>query len=166
MRAVFLSCMLCWLCFGSSGCYSFSGTDIDYAKIKTFTVLQFETQAPNAPPALGQIFSERLRDQVRNNTRLTYRASGGDVQFSGSITQYTITAVAPKPGETTALQQLMVGVSVSYANKQQGQEWTQSFSYPATYETGQDFAALQDQLVNEAFDNLLDNIFNKAFSNW
>ena len=30
----------------------------------------------------------------------------------------------------------------------------------------QDFAALQDRLVEEAFENLLDNIFNKAFSNW
>jgi hypothetical protein len=166
MRPFNLIGLLCWLSLGSSGCYSFSGTDIDYAKIKTFTVVQFETQAPNAPPALGQIFSERLRDQVRNNTRLTYRASGGDVRFSGAITQYTITAVAPKPGETTALQQLMVGVSVSYTNPQQGQEWTQTFSYPATYETGQDFAALQDRLVEEAFENLLDNIFNKAFSNW
>jgi hypothetical protein len=166
MRAFSIGCLLVWLGLGLSGCYSFSGTDIDYAKIKTFTVVQFETQAPNAPPALGQVFSERLRDQVRNNTRLSYRASDGDVQFSGAITQYTITAVAPKPGETTALQQLMVGVSVTYANKQQAQEWTQTFSYPATYQTGQDFVALQDQLVNEAFENLLDNIFNKAFSNW
>lgn len=150
-----------------AGCYSFSGTDIDYAKIKTFTVLPFENKAPNAPPALGQIFSERLRDQVRNNTRLLYRNTDADVEFSGAISQFNITAVAPKPGETTALQQLLVGVTVTYVNKRQSdQEWTQTFTYPATYQTGQDFATLQDQLTNEAFENILDNVFNKAFSNW
>lgn len=150
------------------GCYTFNNASVDYTKLKTFTVTQFEVKAPNAPATMGQEFSEQLRDKVRNNTRLSYLPSANaDVEFSGTVTTFAITAVAPKPGEITSLQQLQIGVYVEFKNKkEEGKDWSNTFSYPATYETGQDFAAVQEQLTQEAFENIIENVFNKSFADW
>lgn len=150
-----------------SACYSFKGTDIDYTKTKTFSVSVFQNAASAAPAATNIQFTEQLKDKIRNDTRLRYTTIGGDLEFSGSITKYQITALAPKPGETTALQQLEIGINVKCYNvKDEDKSWEQTFSYPAQFASGQDLSSVQDALINEAFTNILENIFNKAFTNW
>jgi hypothetical protein len=147
------------------------GTDIDYTQVKTFRVLQFENKVPNAPANIHVQFTEALRDKVRNNTRLKQESTGGDIELSGEVNEYVITSVAPKPGEnapTSALQQLQIGVSVTYKNrKQQGKDWeSKSFRYQVQFNTSDDFNAVQDRLIKDCFETILENTFNAAFSNW
>ena len=67
----FLFVLICSL----SSCYSFKGTTIS-PDVKTFYVANFRNNAPNAPAEIGQIFSDKLRDKVLRESRLSYSEMG------------------------------------------------------------------------------------------
>jgi len=147
------------------GCYSFKGTSIP-AEVNTFTVLQFENFASNALPTLPQIFSERLKDKILSESRLAY-SEDGDVSFKGSITRYQVTPVAPTPGATTAFNRLDIDVNVEYVCAENtSQNWNSNFSRFAEFESSQDLTSIQEQLVEQINEELVEDIFRKAFNNW
>lgn len=168
----FLAPLLCAILLLSSCKYSlsFKGTSIDYNVTKTFTVQNFGLNAPGAPALLNQRFAESLRDRVRNNTRLTPAQQDGDIVMSGSISQFNIQAVAATASGTNISapsQQLNIGITVNFENKKDPkQNFSQTFIQPVYFPQGQDFSTVQNALTTEAFDGILDQVFNKAFTNW
>lgn len=148
---------------------SFINSGIDYTVLKTFSLEQFDVKASNAPPTSGQTFSERLKDKILSNTRLSYSEQPGDVQFSGNVTGYTITALAPEADQTVAFQRLSIDVSVSFKNIQQkdgSADWNQSFSRFANFAADQDLSSVENQLIQDIYDQILEDVFNRAFSGW
>ena len=151
-----------------SGCYSLKGISID-ARVNTFFINTFETVAINAPPTLNIEFTERLKDKIRSETRLQLKTEGADVNFSGKIMDFRVVPVAPKPGETVSLNQLVIVIQVSAENmKEEKIEWPKekSFSYFAEFSNSSDLLSVQDQLVRQISDQLLEDIFNYFFNNW
>jgi len=149
-----------------AGCYSFKGISIPQ-EVNTFSVTNFDVQALNAPADISQRFTEDLRDKVRNESRLNFNTANGDVQFSGAITQYTIAPVAARPGEIAELNRLEMTVSVNYVSLFNEEEnWTQSFTRFEEYSSSDDLSALQDNLIESINDQIVEDIFNKAFNNW
>ena len=55
-----------------NGCknYSFTGADIDYARIKTFQVNNFINNAPIVEPGISREFTIQLQDLILNQTSL------------------------------------------------------------------------------------------------
>jgi Lipopolysaccharide-assembly len=152
----------------NNGCYSLKGISID-ARVNTFFVNTLETVAINAPPTLNIEFTERLKDKIRSETRLQLKTEGADVQFSGKVTDFRVSPVAPKPGETVALNQLTIVISVAAENMMEEKiEWPKekSFSYFAEFSNSTDLLSVQDQLVRQISDQLLEDIFNHYFNNW
>ncbi|BDS11052.1 LPS assembly lipoprotein LptE [Aureispira anguillae] len=148
---------------------SFINTGIDYSELKSFSIEQFGAKDSNAPPTSGQTFSEQLKDRVLNNTRLEYKNEEGDVQFSGNVTGYTITALAPQADQTVAFQRLTIKISIDYKNskKKDGSEnWSQTFSRFANFSSEQDLSSVEEQLIQDIYDQILDDVFNRAFSGW
>ena len=85
--------------FLQTGCYSFRGVSID-PNTKTYSVALFTNNTPAAPPILAQQFTEKLKDKIRNNTRLSLvNTEGADLSFTGQISGYDVTALAPQPGQ-------------------------------------------------------------------
>lgn len=150
------------------GCtFSLSGTSIDYAKTESFGIDQFQNKAGGAPAILAQQFSEQLKTKVLNNTRLRYLSRDADIQFSGTLTRYDVSSFAPQPGETTASQRLTIDIAVEFVNaKDEKQNWTQTFSRFEDFSASSSLAAVQDELVRSIYDQIIEDIFNKAFSNW
>jgi len=149
-----------------TGCYSFKSTTIPL-EVNTFSVQNFEVQALNAPVDISQTFTEQLRNKVRNQSRLDYNTANGDVEFSGSITEYSINPVAAREGEVAELTRLVISVSVSYINLvDEEDKWTQSFSRFAEFDSSTDFSSVQNTLTEQIYEELLEDIFNKAFNNW
>ena len=62
--------------------YKFNGATIDYTRIKTVTIEDFPNQAPLVYPPLSQMFSERLREHFRRNTRLEPVDANGAVSYT------------------------------------------------------------------------------------
>ena len=151
-----------------SGCYSFRGISID-PNMNTFYVANFEEQAPNAIQLLGQTFAEALRDKVRNESRLLYNDTDPDIEFKGTITTYRVTSEAPEPGETTAFNRLTVGVRVEFINNQSDDDeddWSSTFSFFQDFPSSQNILNIQQDLLDAIIEQVVEDIFNRAFTNW
>jgi hypothetical protein len=161
--------LLLILCFWATlDACTFKFNDYDISpEVKTFSVEQFETTAGNAPPTIGQQFSEQLKQRILNDTRLQYRDTKGDIEFSGAITSYQISPIAPQPGQTVALQRLTLRMDIECkSSKQEIKNWSPSFSRFADFAADADLSAVEARLVKEIYEQIIEDVFNKAFSNW
>ncbi len=146
--------------------YSLKGISIDQ-NAKTFNVTNFKMNAPTAPPTLGQDFAEALIDKFRRETPLTYTNGDADYEFSGTITRFAVQAVAPQPGETTALNRLNFSTSIDFVdNIKEDADWTQNFSYFYDFDAQTNLIDIQDEAIEAINDQVLEDIFKKAFTNW
>jgi hypothetical protein len=150
----------------TNGCYTFRGFSIS-EDLKTFSVSNFRSAALNAPPTIQQTFSEQLKQKISRESRLTQDSDNPDLTFSGTISRYSITAVSPERGATTASNRLDIGISVTFENNRKtDDQWTQTFSHFLDFPSDQNVLDIQDEVIDEIFDQIIEDIFNKAFSNW
>ncbi len=156
-----------FIILGVTACkYSFTGISIP-PDVRTFYVAPYTIQTPNADPNLSQTFSDALRDKILRESRLSLSDTDPDCEFNGIITRYSISPVAPEPGEITAFNRLDVTVNMEFINsKDEAQSFEKNFSYFAEFGTDQDFLSIQDDLVETVNEQLVEDIFNAAFTNW
>ncbi len=149
--------------------YSFSGASIS-PDVKTVSVGFFPNRVQRGStvnPALGQIFTEAIKDKIISQTSLQMLENGGDVEFSGEITGYQITPVAITGKQTAGLNRFTVTVHVKFSNNVDSkQDFDTSFSRYEDYPSTQDFSSVEDDLIKKIVENLTEDIFNKAFVNW
>lgn len=149
-----------------NACYSLKGIAID-PSTNTFYVAVFENTANNVVANLDQDFTEALRRKIRDNSRLRFTELEPDIEFSGAITSYRITAQAPQAGETVSFNRLTINVSVDYVNNQkEDDKWTKTFSFFENFEASQNILDIQDGLIQSINDELVERIFNDAFTSW
>jgi len=146
--------------------YSLSGASIP-PEVKTITVKFFPKTAALGPANLSQTFTERLKEKFIGQTGLVVVDRNGDLQLEGAITGYSVAPQAIQPNETAAKNRLTITVNVKYTNtKDEKQSFESSFSRFTDYSSAVNLAAAEDELVREVFDQLVDDIFNKAVINW
>ncbi|MFN4255408.1 MAG: LPS assembly lipoprotein LptE [Saprospiraceae bacterium] len=153
---------------GFAGCYSFKGISID-PNDRTFFVKTIETQAGNAPPTMALDFTERLKDKIRQETRLTFNDEKPDIEFTGKLTDYRVELVAPKPGEVLSQNRLIAVYRVNLVNNlDEKRSWPseKSFQHFAEFPSTEDLLTVQDRLITEINNQILEDIFNAAFNNW
>lgn len=151
-----------------SGCYSFKGITIP-PEANTFFVEQFNVYPENIPPNEGQDFAELLKDKIRRESRLNYRDTDPDVEFTGAITEYKVTAEAPRAGEETSVNRLTIAVTVEYINNVNPESsWKQARRFPFFYDypSDENLIDVQDEYIDIIFAQLTEDIFNAAFTNW
>ena len=157
---------LALLLISQSSCYSFKGISID-PTINSFYVTLFDNTTNDAPPTLGQDFTEVLRDKIRNESRLNLKDTDPDIDFTGSISGFRVSAEAPEPGQTTSFNRLTISVAVEYVNnRNEDNKWKKSFSYFANFPANQNLLEVQDQLITTIHDQIVEDIFNFAFTDW
>ena len=167
IRTFLLLLLLPFLLLQQSCSYSLKGTSIP-VEMKTVSVQFFENNATLVVPYLSQDFTEELKDQIRNQSRLSMVRAEGDGNFEGRITDYSIRPVAIQGNERAGLSRLSITVNVKYTNTlKQDQSFEQSF----TRFRDLDLAAgtLQEQerrLIPAINKELCEDIFNRAFANW
>jgi len=146
--------------------YSFSGADIPESA-KTASVELFVSNAGLANPNLPLKITERLKDQILSQTKLLLVREGADLQFSGVITGYDIRPVAVQANETAGLNRLTITVQVTYINKfDEKKNYVQTFSRFADYDSALELSSVEDQLMDDINKQLVQDMFDKAFSNW
>ena len=158
------------LIFLSSSCYTFRGISIP-PEVFTFNVENFDNRALEASPGLAQEFTLALKDKIRNESRLKETSGNevADVEFSGFISKFVTSPLAPKPDEQTALQQLKIYVKVEAKYKEDKfieSEFNQTFNFQVEYSSDLNLLDIQDALVEEIFEQITTDVFNKAFTNW
>lgn len=145
---------------------SLSGATIP-PEAKTISVAFFTNNASLAPPSLAQVFTEKLRDVVSQQTNLALMKQNGDLSFEGSITDYNVAPVAIQATDKAGSNRLTIVVSVKYFNKfDETKNFEQTFSRFADYPSDASLSSKESELITEINRQLTEDIFNKAFNNW
>jgi hypothetical protein len=152
------------------GCYSLKGTAIP-PEMRTVNVAFFENNAPLVVSYLSLTFTEALKARVRTTTRLSIVNGEGDANISGAITDYRSVPVSIQtPNNTNAppiagAQALTLTVRVKFDYpKDKNISFNQTFSKSINYSGN--LAAQEQGLLQTLTNQLIDDIFNKAFNNW
>jgi hypothetical protein len=161
------------LLFGACSVYSFTGASLVSGE-ETISIDQFYNNALLGPADMSQVFTEKMRDYFQQNTNLTLVNSNGDLQFEGYIASYNVTPVTPSASQNdNALQvssstRISISVHVTYINLKNDEfDFDQKFSFFRDFETEQvDISAVEDQFVEEIFDQIIFDIFNASVANW
>lgn len=166
MRTGILSLLLVLLIIPGCKFYTFKGYDIP-DEAKTYYVGTFKVLALNAPPVINQTFTEALKDKISRESRLIYGDVDPDFEFNGSIQAYDISIVAPQPGETITSNRLTIRVSIEYTNHLEPKKsWTKTFSFSDDFSPNDNLLEVQDELIQTIFRQILEDVFNAAFTNW
>lgn len=145
--------------------YSFSGAKID---AKTIQIDFFSNNAPFVEPTLSNKFTQALQDLFLRQTNLTLVKSGGELQFEGEVTNYTIQPLAATADQTAALNRLTVTVNVRYTNTLNEDDnfektFTDTFDFAGNVQlTG---STLEDA-YKDIFDQITQDIFNQSVAKW
>ncbi len=136
-------------------------------EIRTFYVKNFSVVASNAPVTLGEEFAEDLRQKVISETRLTYTDTNPDIEFEGRMTGFDIRPVAVQQGETSQFNELKITINVDYINnRDEEKNWNRPFSFFVNYDAESNLLDVQEDLLDEIFERLIQDIFQEAFQSW
>lgn len=135
--------------------------------LNTFAVQYINNRAPLINPSLSQTLTDGLKDRIQKESRLRLIEGEADIEFSGNITTYSTQPMALKADAVSAQTRLTVGVKIRCRNfKDPKKDWEQSFSAYQDYDSENNLADVEEQLVTKIVDELTENIFNKAFADW
>lgn len=135
-------------------------------EIKTVRVFFIENKARYINPQLSPKLSDKLRQKIINQTRLSQTNNDADYEISGYISDYSVNTSGISQ-QQVASNNLNVTVHIIFKNKQDEKknfeaDITRNFPFSANKSLTQAEAELNEQMVN----NLTDEIFNRIFSNW
>ena len=168
-RTIFFFFILSTLTFQQ--CYTLSGISIA-PNTNTYYVSEFKNNAFNSPANLEITVRETLDAKIRTETKLTDDNKNPDIEFKGSVVDYSVTAIAPKPGETAALNRLTIRLAVEYIlyntdqSVNEDESWKQNFSYFFEFDSNQNLADIEEGAITTILEKVMEDIFNKAFANW
>lgn len=149
-----------------SSCYSFKDVSIE-PEAKTVRISYIDNRARIINPNLSQRLTDKLRQKVINQTRLSQTNSDeAHYDISGQITDYYVTTSGIS-NQQAATNRLNVTVRIVFKNRIDDKksfetDFTRNFDFSANLSLNQAEASLTDLVVQ----NLTDEIFNRIFSNW
>lgn len=123
---------------------------------------------------MEQRFTEALKEYYQRNTQLELVRNNGDLQFSGAISTYTLTPQAavssgdPNLPDRAGQMRLTVSVAVDYINLSNEEESKkQNFSFFKDYDPRTvTLLDVENQLVEEIFEVIIQDIFTATVANW
>lgn len=149
------------------GACSIKMNPADTGELKTYYVPQFLNNAENSLPNLPIQLTEALKDKVRLQSTLKYTDEDPDIELRGTLVDFRITSEAPRVGETTAINRLTITLAIEYFNNRTQKEvWKRNFSFFYNYPSDQDFSTVQETAIRTISNQLMEDIFNAAFSDW
>jgi len=136
-------------------------------EVKTFRVNYLENKAQYINTQLSPQLTERLKQKIINTTRLR-QTNNDDAHYdiSGYVSQYYTTTVGIT-GNTPSKNRLTVGFHLVFKNtlddkKSFEADLTRTFDYDGSRTLNEAESALNPEIIK----NVVDEIFNKIFSNW
>lgn len=149
----------------SCGIYSLSGAKID---AKTIQIDYFPNNASLVEPTLSQKFTLALQDLFLQQSNLSLVKSGGELQFEGEITNYTIRPTASTADQTAAMNRLSITVNVRFYNSLNEEDnFEKTFSHYYDYDANQQLVGgTLDDAFEEIFERITQDIFNASVAKW
>jgi len=149
--------------------YGFRTASIDYTKIKTMNIKDFQNQASRVYPPLIQAFNEHLKDVFIRNTKLTFVTNNqpADLELEGEITRYDLTPMAVQGDGYAGQTRLTMAVRIRYINNvEPGKDKEETFTAYRDFNSDRLLESVQDGLIEELNKEIVDQIFNTTLSDW
>jgi hypothetical protein len=163
---IFAFCAVLLFAASCTGGYSFTGADIS-ANIKTITIDYFQNRASMVQPTLSNVLTESLKDKFTSQTNLELVNNNSDLLLEGEITNYTVTPQSFQGNETAALNRLTITIKVKYTNSVEPlKSFDTNFTRYADFESSQNLASVESDLIQQIVEQLTEDIFIKAVANW
>ena len=161
-------------CLSSCGTYTFSGVAIDDSKVKTISIDNFYNDSGGGPPNMSQLFTEQIKDYYQQNTRLALVPENGDLQLEGAITGYEFVPVAARSSGSSEVadvaseMRLNITVEATYINTTDDQYDFESrdFTFFADFDADRDPSAIENELIDQIFEQIIFDIFTASVANW
>ncbi len=139
--------------------------------ISTFSVQYFDNRAQLVEPTFSQRFTDELRSYLESNTNLRYVRGMGDVDFSGTISNYSIAPQAISSSSdgvsSASMTRFSISIKVSYIDsKDPENDLEKTVSGYRDFNSSSNFSSVEEELANEIMDELIEQIFNAAFVKW
>lgn len=159
--------VLLLLISGSScGIYKFKDISIE-PDAKTCRVAYIENKARFVNPQLSPQLTDKLRQKINNQTRLTLiQGEEADYDIKCEVTGYDVTTAGVSQ-QQAATNRLIVTINISFRNKLDEKKnidapVSRNFDFSASLSLDQ----AQAQLTPTIIQNMVDEIFNRIFSSW
>jgi hypothetical protein len=135
-------------------------------EVKTVKVNYITNEARYINPQLSPKLTDKLRQKIVNQTRLSQTNSEAHYEISGKITDYSV-STSGISDQKSASNNLNVSVHIIFVNRLDNTknfeaDITRNFPFSATKSLTQ----AEQELANDIINNLSDEIFNRIFSNW
>jgi hypothetical protein len=164
-----LAAMVALLAIILAGCkitYSMSGASIS-AGVKTASIQYFQNRASIVQPQLSQTITDALIDKCKAQTSLGIVNGLGDVNFEGEISEYSSKPMTVAADAQAATNRFTISVKVKFTNSvDPTYNYEQTFTRYEDYNSSYDLSAVEKDLTQKIVDQLVEDIFNKAFVNW
>lgn len=163
LAVIILSALLTNAC----GIYSFSGTSIQ-PDVRSITIDFLEYKAMRVNPSLANDMTEELKNKFRRLTHLEQVETDGDLEISGAITGYDVSASAITADEVAAQNRLVVSVSITFENRKYPEDnfENKTFSAYADYDSSNSLDAVESTLCAEIIEKIIEDIFNATVAQW
>lgn len=143
-----------------------SGASID-PRIETYYVGPFINNSDASLPNLDQQLAEDLRNKIRLNSRLRQDDTNPDIEFQGTLVNFRITSEAPSANNRVAINRLTITLAIEYIdNVTDDGSWKKNFSFFYDYNANTDFSTVEEEAISTISNQIMEDIFNAAFSNW
>lgn len=155
------------IAFTSSSCknvfYTLSGS----AATGTIQVVNFNNLSGGGPPYLAQKLTEDLKTYYLQNSRLRITNSEADYILEGDIIEYQVVPLAPTAAEQAAQTRINISVKVRFTdNKNPENSFEQNFTNYADFPQSTTLAQVEAQKIQEIFEKIIFDIFQKTVANW
>jgi hypothetical protein len=135
-------------------------------EVKTVKVFFIENKARYINPQLSPKLTDKLRQKIVNQTRLSQTNNEADYEVSGYISDYSVSTSGISQ-QQVASNNLNVTVHITFRNRLDEKknfeaDITRNFPFSSSKSLTQAEGELNEQIIN----NLTDEIFNRIFSNW
>lgn len=152
------------------GClrYSFTGASIPDG-VETIYIPFFPDQSNSGLGDLSNRLNEVLINRFVNQSSLGLANSeaDADVVLDGVITSYSNRPFTISDDERATQNEVTITVRATYAYADQEEpEWNNTFSGKFTYDPAEDPIEGENQAANSALEQIANNMFNDAVSNW
>ena len=147
-----------------SGCYSFQDVSIP-PEVKTIRIQYIENRAQYINPQLAPQYNDRLKQKITNQTKLTVvQSDNAHYDVSGTITNYSVTT-AGISNQQAATNRLTVSIKITLKNEKneiKNYDVSRNFDFSANLTLQQAEAQLNENIIR----SMVDETFNRIFSNW
>jgi outer membrane lipopolysaccharide assembly protein LptE/RlpB len=167
LKTVVVCCLL-FITFNYATCkYSARDTSPIPQEVKTFRVNYLENKARYVNPAITPQVTERLKQKIIGQTRLR-QTNSDDAHYdiSGYLSDYSVTTTGIANQNATT-NRLNVSFHLVFRNTlDQTKDFETDVTRNYDFNAQSSLAQAEASLAGDIIKNLVDEIFNKIFSNW